>query len=82
MTLPRERFAAISKTRHFLDAITDPKRIPGVPKQVRDEARRCLRHYPYPIDIAEAIEGLALAARIVAAVSQMQKHTRRPPPVD
>ena len=82
MTLPRERFAAISKTRHFLGALLDPKRTPEVPKAIRDQARRCLKHYPTPLDMEEALHGLTLAARVWAAVEPLPKHKRRPPPID
>jgi hypothetical protein len=46
MTLPDERFRSINKTEDFLESLLDPKRTPRVPKTVRDQARRCLRHYP------------------------------------
>ena len=79
MTLPNERFRAISRTRHFLGALCDPKRTPGVPAAIRDEARRCLKHFPGAIDMAEAIEGLRLAAQVFAAVEPIPRRKRRPP---
>lgn len=82
MTLPRERFAAIAKTRHLLGALVDPKRTPAVPKPIRDEASRCLKHFPTALDMEEAIHGLTLAARVWAAVEPLPRHKRRPPPVD
>jgi hypothetical protein len=82
MTTPSDRFRAIAKTRHFLKALTDPKRTPSVPKPLRDEATRCLRHFPSPSDMDEAIHGLALAAKVWAAVEPLPRRNRRPPPVD
>jgi len=46
MTLPDERFRSIHKTEEFLESLLDPKRTPRVPKEVREQARWCLRHYP------------------------------------
>jgi hypothetical protein len=46
MTLPDERFRAISRTEQFLESLLDPKRTPKVPKDIREQARSCLRHYP------------------------------------
>lgn len=82
MTLPHERFRAIAKTRHFLFALLDAKRTPGVPKAIRDEASRCAKHFPSAFDMDEAIHGLTLAARVWAAIEPMPRHKRRPPPVD
>ena len=78
MTLPRERFAAIAKTRHLLGALVDPKRTPAVPKPIRDEASRCLKHFPTALDMEEAIEGLNLAATIFASIEPIRRRPRRP----
>jgi len=79
MTLPRERFRAISKTRYQLGALCDAKRTPGIPKPIRDEAAACLKHYPSPLDMDEAISGLRLAAQVFAAVEPIPRRKRRPP---
>ena len=79
MTLPKERFRAISKTRHFLAALCDPKRTPGIPGPIRDEARSCLKHYPTPLDMEEALHGLRLAAQVFAAVEPIPRRRNRPP---
>ena len=53
MTLPSERARAIIQTRQFLlDLLYKYKR---VPKEVKGDARSCLRHFPSYIDV----EGLA-----------------------
>ena len=79
MTMPVERFRAIAKTRHFLGALCDPKRTPGIPSALRDEAARCLKHYPSASDMEEAIHGLRLAAQVFAAVEPIPRSRRRPP---
>lgn len=78
MTLPRERFRAIAKTRNLLKALCDARRTPGVPKPIRDEAAACLKHYPSPLDMDEAIHGLRLAAQVFAAVEPIPRKLRRP----
>jgi len=78
MTLPNERFASIARTRQFLGALCDPKRTPGIPKPIRDEASRCLKHYPTPLDMEEAIAGLRLAAEVFAAIEPIRRRPKRP----
>lgn len=53
MTLPYERYNAIKRTEEFLTSLLDPKKTPRVPKQIRQEAYYCLRHYPggYNLDV-------------------------------
>lgn len=46
MTLPVERTQAVLRTEEFLKDLLDPKKTPRVPRQIRDRAYRCLRHYP------------------------------------
>ena len=46
MTLPIERTNAVLRTEKFLIDLRDPKKYPRVPKAVREEAQRLLRHYP------------------------------------
>ena len=46
MTMPRERTQAVLQTERFLIDLRDPKKYPRVPKAVREEASRLLRHYP------------------------------------
>ena len=46
MTLPEEEARAIAMTRTFLYALLDPKQTPRVPREVRQRARRVLKHYP------------------------------------
>ena len=44
--MPNERRNAVNYTRQFLVDLMDPKKTPRVPKEIRKEAYRCLKHYP------------------------------------
>lgn len=46
MTVPRERTNAVMFTENFLYRLIDPKQTPRVPRAIRQEAHRLLRHYP------------------------------------
>ena len=46
MTLPIERTQAVLRVERFLLDLRDPKKYPRVPKAVREEASRLLKHYP------------------------------------
>ena len=54
MTMPTERTWAIKNTKQFLVDLMDPKKTPRVPKAIRLEAYRCLRHYPGDYHMEEA----------------------------
>lgn len=56
MTLPIERTNAVLRTERFLIDLMDPKKYPRVPKAVRQEAGRLLKHYPTKYDM-ECMEG-------------------------
>ena len=46
--MPDERYRAVVKTREFLlEILTTPR----VPKNIKDSARWCLRHYPSDWDM-------------------------------
>ena len=51
MTLPCERTNAVLRVERFLMDLRDPKKYPRVPKAVRQEASRLLRHYPTQYDM-------------------------------
>ena len=51
MTLPIERTNAVLRTERFLIDLMDSKKYPRVPANVREEARRLLRHYPTKYDL-------------------------------
>lgn len=46
MTMPAERTRCVMPTRDFLRDLMSSEDTPGVPNEVRREARRLLRHYP------------------------------------
>jgi hypothetical protein len=52
MTLPIERTNAVLRTRQFLLDLCNPSKTPRVPKHVREDARRLLKHYPSRYDMA------------------------------
>lgn len=46
MTLKYERTMAVLNVERFLMDLRNPKKYPRIPKAVREEAHRLLRHYP------------------------------------
>ena len=46
MTLPFERSNSVKFTRTFLEDLINPQITPRVPKEIRQRALSCLRHYP------------------------------------
>lgn len=58
MTLPDERYRALRCGLEFLCDLTNPKKTPKVPKEIRKRAFSILKHYPrtYHFEmIAEAL---------------------------
>lgn len=53
MTMPHERTRAILAVRDFLQRISSPYSggIKGVKREIREEARHLLRHYPLNVDL-------------------------------
>ena len=61
MSLPIERTQAVLRVERFLLDLRNPKKYPRVPKAVREEASRLLKHYPSQFDrgyIDESFEPL------------------------
>lgn len=56
MTLPDERYRALQFTHRFLIELQDPKKYPRIPREVRVEAYRLLRHYPTDWDLERLAE--------------------------
>lgn len=46
MTVPFERYKSLENTERFLYNLADPKKTPRIPKEVREQARSLLKHYP------------------------------------
>lgn len=55
MTTRNEMINAVKETHHFLYRLLDPK-TPRVPKHIRLEARRLLKHYPFDMYVDEAFK--------------------------
>lgn len=51
MTLPFERTRAVNHARGFLQSLTDPQQTPRIPKDIREQARIVLKHFPTPFDM-------------------------------
>lgn len=56
VTLPDERFRAVVRTRDFLRDLCDSTATPRVPKDIRQQAAWCLRHYPDTWEMQKAAE--------------------------
>jgi hypothetical protein len=56
VTLPDERYRAIRNTRQFLIDLLDRTTYPRVPREVRAEASRLLKHYPGDYDLERLAE--------------------------
>jgi hypothetical protein len=56
MTLPAERTSSVIRTQDFLLRLASPYEggIKGIRREVREEARRLLRHYPHWFDLGRA----------------------------
>jgi hypothetical protein len=46
MTLPYEEYNSINSARRFLYDLLDTRKTPKVPRSIRLEARRILKHFP------------------------------------
>jgi len=56
MTLPDERYRAIRQARQFLIDLCDRTVTPKIPRAIRGEAYRILRHYPSDYDLERLAE--------------------------
>ena len=53
MTMNYERRSAVNRTREFLLEMLNDH---SVPQEIRDNAYRCLKHYPSEYDMEQAAE--------------------------
>ena len=53
MTLPDERYRAIRITETLLTDLCSSTRTPRIPKEIRQRAAQCLRHYPGLYDLQQ-----------------------------
>lgn len=58
MTLPDERYRALTEGKKFLYDLLNPQKTPKVPKTVRNRALSILRHYPDDYHIEMISENL------------------------
>lgn len=56
MTIASERTRAVNYTYDFLCDLLDPSKTPRVPKEIRQQARSLLRHYPSRWDMEMAVQ--------------------------
>jgi len=56
MTLPDERYRAIKYTEQFLKDLCNRTKTPRVPREIREQARSLLRHYPSNWDLERLAE--------------------------
>ena len=74
MTLPDERYRAVQWAKKFLEevAFTTPR----IPRAVREEARRVLRHYPgeYDLDQIEQYAPHVIQQRMEPLYKMIKQH--------
>lgn len=68
MTMPSEAANAIIYAHQFLRDLIDPRKTPRVPKAIREQARSCLRHYPFDCDRDAILCGLQHHYKMVKIV--------------
>jgi hypothetical protein len=56
VTTPNERRSAVERTEKFLIDLLNPTVTPRVPKEIRERAYNCLKHYPREYDMELARE--------------------------
>lgn len=54
MTLPDERYRAVLAAEQLLKDLCDRSKTPRVPREIRQRASWCLRHYPGTWDMQRA----------------------------
>ena len=56
MTLPCERTNAVMNVERFLMDLSNPRKTPRIPSEVRKQARSLLKHYPRKFDMMDPAE--------------------------
>ena len=44
--LPEDEYHSLKETYKFLCDLIDPAKYPRIPAKIRENAKKCLRHYP------------------------------------
>jgi hypothetical protein len=73
MTLPDERYRAVLAAERLLKDLCDPSKTPRVPKEVRQRASSCLRHYPSNYDMERCVDGHMVFAKYLDPLYKMVK---------
>ena len=55
--LPEEEYHSLKETYKFLCQLIDPKKVPNIPKSLRDNAKHCLKNYPVRRTLEELQQG-------------------------
>ena len=58
MTVPIEMIYSLRKTREFLFDLMDSNKTPKLPKKVRRQAGRCIKHFPFSIYEKDILQGI------------------------
>jgi hypothetical protein len=56
MTMPDERYRAVTWARQLMEDLTVPSVTPKIPADIRARAKTALRHYPQEWEMDEAAE--------------------------
>jgi len=85
MTLPYQRAHAVLSAADFLRRLASPywpDGIKKVPKAVREEARRLLKHYPHPYELHEAAKAAPDIFAVQAGYDRDPAYTKWEKPAD
>ena len=50
-----KEYYSLKETYKFLCHLTDPHKVPRIPKELRDKAKHCLKDYPIRRDLRDII---------------------------
>lgn len=76
MTLPDERHNAIRRTIDFLASLLSPySGVKGIPKEVRQEARYLLKHFPAKYQLEE-ISKCKKCSKIIGPLLENEKSSK------
>ena len=56
--IPEEEYHSLKETYKFLNQLIDSKKVPNIPKSLRDKARHCLKNYPVRKTLDELQQGV------------------------
>lgn len=56
--IPQDEYHSLKETYKLLCQIIDPKKMPNLPKSLRDAARKCLEDYPVRRTLEELQTGV------------------------